>query len=393
MGSDGVSYSQKVRFAIDESFKGTEGKSLTVNRVHFRSSCPDTAPEFIIGEKFLVWAFNGEGGNAVVLDCTPGKRIADAAQFISELRELRDGIGEIYIFGDLYRERDLPNGVRPEDEAQYSSLPLPRTRVLASSSEGTYVASTDKNGHFVLPLPHRGSYSITADLPPYFEQAPLEFDLEDHDCADASQWTRYAFPFSGRRVDEQGAPVRGIEVELLPVATLDSSIWQSASTDRDGEYKLAASEPGDYLIAINWDDIPSDEMPYRTTLFPGVHDLGSADIVHTEEAGIVVLQDFRLPRPAECTVQVQIEDREKRPAAGAKILTKYFPAQFWHKAANAGPDGKTAVTIFGPGRTYMVASQELSADEELRSEEKVIDSCPAAPIQLIVTTPFRPADN
>lgn len=85
------SYSQQIQFAVNESFKGGSAGSITVTRVHVQSSCASNAPEFVVAGRFLVWALPDEQGNPVISDCTPARRFEDAAQFISELRDLRAG--------------------------------------------------------------------------------------------------------------------------------------------------------------------------------------------------------------------------------------------------------------------------------------------------------------
>jgi hypothetical protein len=122
------SYSEQMQFAVGESFKGTSAERITVTRVHVRTSCTSTAPEFSEGGHYLVWAFPDEHGNPVVPDCTVTRRLDDAAQLISELRELRAGHGPTYIFGNIVRDRIFPNGVRQEDPPIILPCPLRRRK-------------------------------------------------------------------------------------------------------------------------------------------------------------------------------------------------------------------------------------------------------------------------
>jgi hypothetical protein len=381
------SYSQRIGFAVDESFKGTNGTSISVTRMHIQSSCRSTAPEFVAGGRYLVWAHPDEQDNPVILDCTPTQRFEDAAQFISELRELRAGEGATYIFGEVYRNRNFPNGVRPEELKNYSSLPLAGTKVRVSSHDSSYTVVADQKGHFVLPLERGGRYRVVADPPMYFAREGLdrEIDLEEHGCADMSLWTQYAFPFRGRVVDMHGVPLAGVSVGLLSATKLDRVAY--TFTDSEGEYELSASEPGDFLIAANWDEPPSEETPFATALYPGVYDMEKASHLHTQEAGAVVLSDFRLAIPTQCTVQIQIEDLFG--TTDARILTKYFPEQFWHPIADVGSGGRVTVTVIGPGVMYLVASRTLSNQQELRSAVQALKSCPAEPIRLRLTSTIQ----
>ena len=383
------SYSQDMQFSVDESFKGASAGHITMRRVHVPSSCPSNAPEFIVGARFLVWALPDQQGKLAITDCTPTRRIEDAAQFISELRELRAGGGGTYIFGDVYRGRVFPNGVKPENLEKYSSLPLAGTRVVVSSDDGRYMAVADEKGHFVVPLERGGEYRVIVDLPKYFAPEGLdrEIDLEDHDCADMSVWTQYLFSFKGRVVDMHGVPIGGVAVELLSATTLES--FAHSLTNSSGEYELPASEPGDYLIAANWDEPPPEEAPFATVLYPGVQDIETASHVSTEETGAVVLSDFHLATPAKCTVQIHIEDQNGKSTTGARIMTKYFPQQFWHPIVEVNSAGTATLTVIGPNLIYLVASRTLSNQQELRSELKTIKSCPAEPIRLRLTKTIR----
>ena len=58
--------SLQMQFAVDESFKGTSAERVMVTRVHARTSCSSTAPEFAEGGHYLVWAFPYEHGIPVV---------------------------------------------------------------------------------------------------------------------------------------------------------------------------------------------------------------------------------------------------------------------------------------------------------------------------------------
>jgi hypothetical protein len=267
----------------------------------------------------LVWAFPDEQGNPVISDCTATQRFEDATQFISELRELRAGQGPTYVFGHVYRSRIFPNGVKREELENYLSLPLAGTKVLVSSHDSSYTVIVDQKGHFVLVLERGGRYRILADLPRYFTREGLdrEVDLEEHDCADMSLWTQYVFPFRGRVVDMHGVPVAGVAVDFLSATRLDS--FAHSVTDSTGEYDLPAPEPGDYLIATNWDEPPSEESPFATVLYPGIRDIEKAIRVHTEEAGAVASRIFTShpPLSAQCR-------SESRTVMGNQPMTQEY---------------------------------------------------------------------
>lgn len=70
INSNAGSYSQQVRFAVDEPFKGVSTENIVVKAVHQQSSCPSFLPDFTIGGHYLVLALQDEQGSAFVSDCT-----------------------------------------------------------------------------------------------------------------------------------------------------------------------------------------------------------------------------------------------------------------------------------------------------------------------------------
>jgi len=375
-------YTQLIHFAVNESFKGVIEQTLAVKYIHVPSSCGFHAPKFALHQLYLVWAFQDGDGNSFLTDCTATRPLGDATQLISELRELRSGAGATYIFGGIYRNRTPPNGLRWEELDDYSSVPLPGTKVVVSSSGRTYSAQADQKGQFMVPLEHGGIYQIAIDLPRHFQQEQLkqEIALEDHECADMSEWTQYEFVFRGRVVDTQGTPIEGVPLSLLLSNKLESS--NHTFTNSAGEYELKASKPGEYLVAVNWDEPPSDSAPFPTTLYPGVGDIEKASPLQTQETGPAALSDFRMPPSKTCTLQVQVRDRSGRPEKKANILIKFFPQQFWHSVENVDSEGMAEVTVAGPEPMYVVASRRISDQQELRSPLQRISSCLAKPLVL-----------
>lgn len=382
MSSRSGSYAQKIQFRVDESFKGPDqGSTMLATFEHVASSCGSLAPEFAMGAQYLFWASADDQGGATITDCTPTKRLEDAAQFISELRELRAGGGPTYIFGTVYRDHDLPVAISPED---LEPIPLIETKVTVSSRDHNYSAITDDKGSFVVPLEGAGSYSIRADLPHAVQNGGIEGEiaLDAHDCVEASLSLRYAFPITGRVVDMQGLPLRGVNVDLVSARSLQGFVH--AFTDADGRYALSPSEPGQYFVAINWDNAPSKDSPFATTFYPGVRDAQSATNVDTDQTPIE-LSSIRLSAPKQCIAQFRIEDRDRKPAKGTSLMLKYFPEQYWHPTGEAASDGTVTIKLSGPGPIYVVASRQPGLRDELRSEEQTLQSCPTKVILLRMT--------
>jgi hypothetical protein len=171
-------------------------------------------------------------------------------------------------------------------------------------------AMTNANGYFVFRQLTKGSYSLTASRLGYVDGAPgrrrpggtsAPIDIEEGQrVADVviPIW-RHA-TISGSVTDEAGEPVIGAQVSGFQRRRIGGGLRIVrrivATTDDRGIYRLAALEPGDYLVAFVWRDtsVPlataelmragangSDQkvqqmLRERLTLQPGVGIVGSA---------------------------------------------------------------------------------------------------------------------
>lgn len=136
-------------------------------------------------------------------------------------------------------------------------------------------AMTNANGYFVFRQLTKGSYSLTASRPGYVDGAPgrrrpggtaAPVDIEEGQrVADVviPIW-RHA-TISGTVTDEAGEPVIGVQVSSFQRRLVGGHYRigrrSVATTDDRGIYRLAALEPGDYLVAFVWRET---SVPFAT---------------------------------------------------------------------------------------------------------------------------------
>ena len=71
----------------------------------------------------------------------------------------------------------------------------------------------------------------------------------------------------GTIVDENGTPVKGIEVDLFLADKSGEARWYSrkyAWTDKKGRYSVIGLEPGKYVIAVHYYGAPNVREPFAT---------------------------------------------------------------------------------------------------------------------------------
>ena len=198
---------------------------------------------------------------------------------------------------------------------------------------------TDERGHFVMPLPSAGSWSLRASAkgyrPQFFdqhenfsssivltEQAPT-LDIRFRLAPDSS--------ITGFVLDEGNEPVRQAQISVyaVPRASADGAQASvpraSATTDDRGRYEVASLAPGDYRISVQahvWYATaaqsfrpsrpdapapdPSLDVVYPLTWFPGATSADAAETItlhdgETREADIQLLPipavHLRIPLP------------------------------------------------------------------------------------------------
>jgi Carboxypeptidase regulatory-like domain len=231
-----------------------------------------------------------------------------------------------------------------------TGAPVPHCRLVPTRIEGGPASArrflsqqdgveTDERGHFVMPLPSAGSWSLRASAKGY---RPQFFD--QHENFSTSIVLTEQVPtldirfrlapdsvITGVILDEGNEPVReaGIAVYAVPRASADGaqpSVGRgSATTDDRGRYEVASLAPGDYRISVQarpWYAVaarsirssrpdtpplePSLDVVYPVTWFPGATNDDSAEIVtlhdgETREADMQLLPipavHLRIPVP------------------------------------------------------------------------------------------------
>jgi hypothetical protein len=113
----------------------------------------------------------------------------------------------------------------------------------------------------------------------------------------------------GTIADENGTPVKGIEVELLLTDKTGEPRWYSrkyAWTDKKGRYSVTGLEPGKYLVGVHYYDAPNLREPFATTFYPGADAETDAEPVVVGANSRAMLTQFRLRSLPLTTVRVEV---------------------------------------------------------------------------------------
>jgi hypothetical protein len=114
----------------------------------------------------------------------------------------------------------------------------------------------------------------------------------------------------GTVVDENGKPIKGIEVEFIPTFKTGDAQWISTKhewTDEQGRYNLNQVDPGKYLLGVHIEGAPDSVQPFATAYFPGVDEQVAASRISVTASTSTSLNPLQLHRIEVVTIKVKVE--------------------------------------------------------------------------------------
>ena len=201
-----------------------------------------------------------------------------------------------------------------------SALLLGAGTALLISTPGLHTegSSWDGSGHIGSPyLDYDGSEGQTFLVPPQQQLEPEP---------DVSGSVR------GMLVDETDSPVRGVEVELIPVGKTGNERWYATLrdwTNQQGEYRFSSVNPGEYFLAVQKRSAPDGRHPFVGTYYPGVDHELSADRILVVASSPTDLHTLRLQRIDTVTLKVTVifEDGSRPAWSNLLFHNLSFPDQ------------------------------------------------------------------
>jgi hypothetical protein len=155
---------------------------------------------------------------------------------------------------------------------------------------------------------------------------------------------------NGKIVDDHGAPVTGISVELVPLFKSGDAQWSQTVhdwTNKNGEYTLRPEEMGNYFLAVLWNAAPDAKLPFLTRYYPD-----NADEEHSETLSITpalhrTLATIKLQRLEVVTVPVFVTWSNGKPEPNAYLFfrNKLFLKQGAIGNETSHPDANGKVSL------------------------------------------------
>lgn len=299
----------RVRFAVEESFKGEAAGVITLDVASMKNTSCGTY-SLRRGTSYVVYAYADKEGKRLHTGVCTRTAAADSEPAREDLNFLRNlpppGSG---------------GGIRGKVWAALGDekeTPLAGVKVSAAGPDSqTHTALTDAGGLFEFARLKPGTYTVTPELPPQYTAAikSVEVEIEDRGRAYAGFETYAAGTVSGRLADAAG---RGFNAAFFALVG-DGRRITGYSIDKNGGFKIEGVPPGVYHLFVE----PRGPGPNasKNYYYPGTFRRDEATPVRMTAGEKVEGLEFRLPAATGVGfVEGRVVRKDGRPAAGVEVL-------------------------------------------------------------------------
>lgn len=383
-GKEVLFASQEIYFQVSESFFGVADNTQVALSEGF-TTCDYT---FEIGETYLVYAYAYEKTLTSNI-CSRTRRLFAANEDLPALRQLAKEItgtkisGVVGFLGLLTIE------------------PMVNSKVKLQALEGKFNAIetlTDAKGEFLFSNIPAGKYKVSPTLPdlmkfPFEDKYIFEVEVTGKGCKNKAFTIINDSSFSGKLLNAQGQTVSNAEVEFIPANNnFDAenfeklSAW-SDTTDKDGKFSFIGVAPGNYYLAVNYKNPPSDNAHFPTTFYPNATERVKAQIFTVKPGQKLSGTEFTIPPPLkEIEISGTITRKDGNSPVDIQIyLMDVGKNQNFITNSKVIYDANGRFTIKGyEGRTYIFEAGEFGSENRQTVSSKFTLTKPISDLKLVI---------
>jgi hypothetical protein len=288
----------RYHFRVDEKISGIQTTDIDVFSGRGGGDC---SYHFQKGAQYLVFPYQSDDGRPMATICSETRPVELAKAKLAVLRAMRDDQPVASLYGTMRSMQQPYSSVSDE----YYGNPVADTRMILRSDKNVLEAKTDANGNYSFFDVPAGKYHVEADLPQHFEIAQTilsepvpPIDLPQKACYEYDVEVLPTGRIRGKVIGRNGMPLPYASVELyrprLYRSDRRSFGWSESQDLEKPEFVFEHVAAGDYILVYNDQERIEPTTPYPRMFYPGVRELGQAQIIHVEEGQEISGLEFRV---------------------------------------------------------------------------------------------------
>jgi hypothetical protein len=310
---DALYYRRVFKFSLDQSYLGVSGTEVEILT---GSGGGDCGYNFKVGERYLVYAYRYQN-QLITTICSRTKPFVNANEDLAFLGNLSSAAPGATIHGQLIRGR--------ETKTEVAAIASDALIKIEGGNVRREVHPETDGRYRVSGLPP-GRFKITLQLPEtlFTDRAEQEVIVADRGCAPASYYVADNGRVSGRAVDAEGQPVKGLRIALIELdADPKYTYARGERTDSEGRFTISSIPAGRYVIAANNTRFPDPSDPtlaYPPVFYPGVTEQANAEVITIGPGEKLTGLDIRVPlRKSPSTATIQVVWGDGSPVSNAQL--------------------------------------------------------------------------
>jgi hypothetical protein len=290
---------RRMRFSVEESFKGAQAQEIDVlTRLE-----PTCGRDFKEGERYLIYAYSWARQPELRTSfCGRTRHVSEAGADIAYLRALLTGAPVASLHGKV--EQYSLDLIKSE---LHLVRALPGVTVIAEGEGKRFETRTDSAGKYHFGELVAGTYRVRVVPPAHLYSAVLNTtaELKWSGCGEADFRFQTDGRVGGHVLDADGQPAPRVSLALVPLENLKpddahdpAPVGLVATADNEGRYEFEGVPPGRYLLGVNlgW-GAPTvvGREAFPRTFYPGTPDRAEATIIVLAEGEKQLEHDLQLP--------------------------------------------------------------------------------------------------
>jgi hypothetical protein len=351
-----------IYFDVEQAFKGVN-QTKVEGKYEVDSGCASV--NFQVGKSYIIFGYrDNENQRYYIPDCIPHQEYSSDSDVIKFLNNFSQGKSNESITGRL-----ITRGYKEIADAT----------VTVSKDGKNYTTKTDDYGYFNIEVNEVGRYEVRVNVPFSSEVSSLssiafktlsvkesetiveyearvkkglcdhqQFNFEEVDLKATSS-------ISGKMLSDKGSPVPNLSVYLAKAEILEKDFLELENreivwADENGVFKFDKLREGRYIILINPDNFPDQDMPFLKTYFPGVNNFTDTMIIELGQNRVISGLEFKLPPQLPLRkIEGQVVWSDGKPATG--------------KFNNSKDDSPPDISIYKPDGSYLRNHSGLKFNE------------------------------